>query len=141
MRKILPLSILLLPALFLSGCFWGLSDFHAHLTGVYSLWRTSAFRIDIVPDGSWSDGDPVIPTMVVECNHDERFIIAKRQGLKGKSGNREPDPLVFDYWVLDINEPKVHGPLTSVEFSEKKIELGVPSGLELKSVYSFKPSE
>jgi hypothetical protein len=125
-------------ALAFSGCFWGLSDFNAPLTGGYTLWRTSAFRIDITSAGG---GDPMIPTMVIECNHDNRFIIAKRQGLRGKGIDAEPDPSVFDYWILDTKDPEVHGPLSLKEYSKKREQLRVPSDLALKDVYSFRPSD
>lgn len=132
------LSLLLLP---LSGCFWGLSDFHAPMTGGYSLWRTSGLSIDITPDAGWGEGDPIIPTMVIECNHDSRFIVAKRQGIKGQFPDDEPDPSVIDYWILDTKTPEVHGPLTSDQFLEKKIQLGVSKDLELKDAYSFRPDK
>ena len=59
MHKSIRYATLLLSALLLSGCFWELSDFHAPLTGGYSLWRTSAYRISVTPDGGWSSGDPI----------------------------------------------------------------------------------
>ena len=72
-------------------------------------------------------------------------MIAKRQGLKRRSPNNpndtyeEPDPLVFDYWILDTRTPKVYGPLTVEQFTAKITELNVPSSLRLKDVYSFRP--
>jgi hypothetical protein len=132
------LSLLFLP---LTGCFWGLSDFHAPMTGGYSLWRTSGLEIDITPDAGWGDGDPIIPTMVIECNHDSRFIIAKRQGIKGQFPDDEPDPSVIDFWILDTKIPEVYGPLTSDKFLEKRIQLGVSHGLELMDIKSFRASK
>ncbi len=79
--------------------------------------------------------------MVVECGHDSRFIIAKRQGLtlKDENGLQEPDPGVFDYWIIDTSLPAVFGPLTLDGFTQKRMEFGVPSDLEMKDALSFRP--
>ena len=122
----------------------GVQDFVVRIAGDYSIQRTSAHQIQIAPDG-WNDSTPIIPTKVIECNTDGRFVIAKRQGLKRRSPNNpndtyeEPDPLVFDYWILDTRTPKVYGPLTVEQFTAKITELNVPSSLRLKDVYSFRP--
>ena len=98
----------------------------------------------IAPE-AWNDSIPTIPTKVIECDADKRFIIAKRQGLKRRSPNNpndtyeEPDTRVVDYWILDTSAPKVFGPLTLNEFNDQRKVLAVPSSLVLKDVYSFRP--
>lgn len=123
----------------------GTSDFHAPACGGYSIWRTSAHQISVVPDDGWTASTPIIPTKVIECDFDDRFVIAKRQGLKRRSPGdpndtyEEPDPSVFDFWILDTSAPKVFGPLSEAEFNRMRTELRVPTKLRLKDVYEFKP--
>lgn len=122
----------------------GTQDFVVRIAGDYSIHRTSAHQIQIAPT-SWNDATPIIPTKVIECNTDGRFVIAKRQGLKRRSPDtpndsyEEPDPRVFDFWILDTRTPKVYGSLTFEQFTAKKNELGIASSLRLKDVYSFRP--
>jgi len=122
----------------------GYADFSAKLVGNYSVYRTSAHQIMVTPE-SWDNSTPVIPTKVIECAIDRHFVLAKRQGLKRRSPNNpndtyeEPDPSVFDYWVLDTSAPRVFGPMTQHEFDAKRQELGVVATIALKDVYSFRP--
>ncbi len=122
----------------------GVQDFVAHIAGDYSILRSSAHQIQIASN-SRIDSTPIIPTKVIECDTDGRFVIAKRQGLKRRSPNNpddtyeEPDPQVFDYWILDTRTPRVYGPLTFEQFTAKKKELALSPSLRLKDVYSFSP--
>lgn len=122
----------------------GHADFSAKLAGGYFIHRTSGHQIMISPQG-WSDETPVIPTKVVECAVERHLILAKRQGLKRRSPNNpndtyeEPDPTVFDYWILDTAAPKVFGPMSLDEFNAKRRELGVAETVGLRDVYSFRP--
>lgn len=122
----------------------GALDFSAKIAGDYYIHRTSSHQIMIAPE-TWNDSVPTIPTKVIECDTDKRFIVAKRQGLKRRNPNdqndtyEEPDPKDTDYWILDTAVPKVFGPLTLNQFEDKRKALGVPSKLTLKDVYSFKP--
>ena len=133
------------------GCFYfatnfgaGALDSSAKIAGDYYIHRTSSHQIMIAPE-TWNDSVPTIPTKVIECATDKRFIIAKRQGLKRRNPSdpndtyEEPDPKVTDYWILDTAVPKVFGPFTLNQFEDKRKTLGVPSKLTLKDVYSFKP--
>ena len=133
----------------LSGCDFrgfgpGASDFSAPMPNGYFINRTSAHQIFISPQG-WSSETPIIPTKVIEAAHDSIWIIAKQQHLQRRSPNNpndtyeEPKADSFSYWILNTKTPRVWGPLTSQEFSDKKKELGVNSNLELRSVYDFRP--
>ncbi len=128
-----------------AGCgLGGSADFRAKLAGEYSIYRSSSHQISITPEG-WSDDTPIIPTKVIECAVDRHFILAKRQGLKRRNPNdpndtyEEPDPNVFDYWILDTVAPKVYGPLDTAQYKSMRQELGVTESTELKDVYSFRP--
>lgn len=127
-----------------SGFGPGAQDFIVRVAGDYSIQRTSAHEIQIAPD-VWNASTPIIPTKVIECNTDGRYIIAKRQGLKRRIPNNPndtyevPDPSVIDYWILDTTTPKVYGPLTLQQFKVKTTDIGVAPSLRLKDVYSFRP--
>ena len=122
----------------------GLQDFSAALPHGYYIHRTSAHQITVAPQ-SWSPDTPTIPTKVVELDHDDRFVIAKQQLLERRSpGNPDdtyelPKPNAFQYWILDLQLPKAHGPLTLDEFKAERTRLAVPAELALHDVYDFRP--
>lgn len=124
----------------------GQSDFSAHLAGDYFLIRTSGLHVQISPQ-SHGDDTPVIPSLVVECATDGRFIIAKRNGLKRRSPNdpkdtfEDRDPEVVDFWILDTNQPHVDGPLTEAEFISLRRSLGISESMVLRNVYEFRTPE
>jgi hypothetical protein len=119
-------------------------DFIVQIAGDYYIQRMSEYEIRIAPH-LWNEFTPIIPINVIECNTDGRFVIAKRQGLKRRSPNNPndtyevPDPLVFDYWILDTGLPIVYGPLTLEQFAAKRKELGIAPSLRLEDIYSFRP--
>lgn len=123
----------------------GAADFSTNLAGDYFLQRSSAHEVHITPSSGWSPETPIIPTKVIECAVDRHFVLAKRQGLKRRSPNNpadtyeEPDPYVFDYWILDTNAPRVFGPLDIEQFNRMKHEFGISESTVLKDVYSFRP--
>lgn len=123
----------------------GLSDFSAHLAGDYSIHRNNALDIAISPN-SYDTSTPVIPSLVVECATDGRFIIAKRNGLKRRSPNdpkdtfEDRDPDVVDYWILDSKQPHVDGPLTEEDFIRLRRSLGIDESIVLRNVYTFRPA-
>ena len=125
----------------LFGCGW--SDFSAELCGGYYVYASSAHQIHVSPS-SWNSETQRIPEKVVDLGHDDRFIIAKQNHLKRRSPNNpsdtymEPDPGVYSYWILDTSIPKAYGPLTEEEFKKTRKDLGVPSKLAMKDVYSFR---
>ena len=114
-----------------------IADFSAHLAGDYYISRTSVLEIVINP-GRSGEGTPIIPSLVVECATDGRFIIAKRQGLK-RSNPQDPndtwmekDTNVVDYWILDTQQPRAEGPLTEAEFTKLRRSLGIAEDLQLR---------
>ena len=119
-------------------------DFSAHLAGDYFIHRTSSIQVFIAPEG-YNDGAPIIESLVVECGTDGRFIIAKRNGMKLRNPNdpndtfEVQDPDVVDYWILDVKQPHVHGPLKEVEFAGLRRSLGVSESVVLRDVYDFRP--
>ena len=122
----------------------GLQDFSAPLPRGYFIHRTSAHQIMIAPK-SWSADTHIIPTKVIELDHDDRFVIAKQQLLERRSPNdpndtyEQPKPNAFQYWILDLQMPKVYGPLTVDEFRSERSRLAVPTQLKLHNVYDYRP--
>ncbi|WP_165440828.1 DUF3997 domain-containing protein [Rubripirellula amarantea] len=142
-------SVLLLLTTVMLGCqpvaFGpGLQDFSAPLPHGYFIHRTSAHQIIVAPQ-QWSPDTPIIPTKVVELDHDDQFIIAKQQLLERRSPNNpndtyeQPKPDAFQYWILDMQTPKVYGPFTEEEFDIERSGLAVPTELQLHDVYDYRP--
>jgi hypothetical protein len=121
----------------------GLSDFDYPLAGNYQLNRTSSHEITITPKDGWTDETPIIRAKVVEVAWNDRFILAKRQGLKFRGsfpGDKYelPDPDKFDFWILDTQGPKLFGPFDESEFANKRNEMKISESLILKDVYSYR---
>lgn len=145
--------LLVLQILILSACSGempipfgpGYQDFRAELPNGYMLYRTSAHQISIAPENAWSDETPVVPTKVIELAVIEDWALAKRQGLTRRSPNdpndpyMEPDPNVFDFWILDTAKPAVWGPMTKPEFDRAIQELGLAEQPQLQDVYAYDP--
>ena len=56
-----------------------------------------------------------------------------------RAGDPRLIPGVYSYWILNLREPRVFGPMTPAEFEAKRAELGVPSYLALHDVYDYRP--
>jgi hypothetical protein len=116
----------------------GTADFSAHLAGGYSVHRTSSQHVIIAPE-AWNDGTPIIPTIVVECATDGRFILAKRRdaGLSD-AGMNAAASAVEDFWILDTKQEEVHGPLTEGLFQRLRLSLAVAESVHLRPVHEFR---
>jgi len=129
-----------------SGCGFGPrnGDFSAALPHGYFVHRTSGHQIMIAPQG-WTPDTPIVPTKVVEMDHDDHFLIAKQQLLERRSPHNpndtyeQPKPNSFQYWILDLQSPRVCGPLTLAEFEAERSHRGVPQSLRLHDVYDYRP--
>jgi hypothetical protein len=135
MRKV-AIVLITLPLL---GC-PGLLDFSAPLSGGYFLHRSSSEDIRIAPETAWDYSTPTIPPMVVELAYDAKWIIATQRDLPPRSPN-EPDPApipeAVNHWILNVQLPRVWGPLTEQKFKRQRSELGVSPQLKLKYVYEY----
>lgn len=121
----------------------GHADFSTPLSGGYSVSRTSSHQISVTPDGGWnstsdswdSPNRPMIEAKVIELDHDDTFVIAKRQHMAPEG----PVPNAFSYWILNVKIPQVWGPLSESEFRSKRTELQVDPALKLHDVYDYRP--
>lgn len=122
----------------------GNQDYSGHLAGDYWLHRTSPYQIIIASEGGRSEGNPIIPTIVTQCATDGRYILAERHGLKRRSpGNpadtyEVEDPSQVDYWILDVESRKLHGPLDQQQFGMTRASLSINPALELRGAYEFR---
>ncbi len=121
----------------------GMADYTYDVSGGYHVVRSSAHQITVVPVKGWMDQTPIIPPKVVEIAWDETFVLAKQQHLRrafpnnSRNAYEEPAPGQFSYWILNVKEPKVFGPLEEATFRANRIELRVPESLKLQGVESF----
>lgn len=121
----------------------GAADFSTPLANGYFVHRSSAHQIMVAPRG-WGASTPIIPTKVVELDHDSKWIIAKQQHLQRRSPNNpndtyeQPVPGVFSYWILNTQTPQVWGPLTLDGFIAERKRLAVNSKLHLHDVYDYR---
>jgi hypothetical protein len=107
-------------------------DFSVPLAGRYKLIYSSS--IDIVVDvGLEIDPGLRIPTTVVECGADARFIIAKRIPAEASRDT------IADYWILDTSTESLVGPVDFATFARRREELAVPRNLALRNVEEYRP--
>ncbi|WP_042351613.1 DUF3997 domain-containing protein [Bacillus massiliigorillae] len=132
------LFIATISVLFLTGC-PGASDFDVDLPGEYSIVRLSAHEVKIAPKTSANGwGKAIIPTKVIEAGWNNQYIIAKQVELmkdpKRNNGMEIPDEKNYHYWILEIKNGKVTGPLDDADFTKKKQEYQIFDDVVLKSV-------
>lgn len=129
--------------LLLYGCA-GAGDYVVSLPGGYSLLRGSAHMITInknIDENIWSEA--VIPAKITKLAWNEKYILAKQLGLKRQYPNDPnntyeiPDESKVSYWILEVVEGKIYGPLTEDEFIKEKKELSIPDNIILKKVSSY----
>jgi hypothetical protein len=118
----------------------GRLDFTIHLAGDYSLHRTSGVEAFITPE-AYNDGTPTIPTCVVECATDGRYILAIRQDPDKltDSSSKDGTPVIQDYWILDTQKLEVHGPLNEETFQKLREKLSIAQNIQLRPIGNFRP--
>jgi hypothetical protein len=125
----------------------GRSDFFADFGNGYGLSRTSGVYVVISPRRGYSSESEIIDTRILECGFDSRFVIAKRLDIKSIPEERwgdaleDPDPQFIDYWIIETEQRKRHGPLTEGQYFEARTRLGIPSELKLRDIYDYRPKE
>ncbi|GIQ69693.1 hypothetical protein XYCOK13_25170 [Xylanibacillus composti] len=137
------LIIAIFVLLLLTGC-PGAADYDLDLPGNYSVIRTSAHHVTIAlklgERGPWSEN--LIPTKVTEVAWDDRYILAKQGKLKpdlnSPNGYLIPDPLNYQFWILDIDTGEVSGPYDEHGFAEKRNELNIAGEIVLREVQEWK---
>ncbi len=122
-RKMLILPSCLSILIGLTGCA-GAADYDIDLPGEYSILRTSADRVIIAPKtGTDIWREAAVPAKVTEVGWNDDYILAKQ--MKGEKNHA--------YWIIQLSNDYVTGPLSDSSFSEKKEELRL-SDITLKNV-------
>ncbi|MWV44317.1 DUF3997 domain-containing protein [Paenibacillus sp. HJL G12] len=126
----------------LIGCA-GLADYDIDLPGNYSIVRLSAHQIIIAPkltDDSW--GSAVIPTEVASVGWNDDFILAMQYSMMkdptSSNGYEIPDTSKMNYWIIDIGQNQIRGPMNLTDFDETKTKLKIPETLKLKDIDKIK---
>lgn len=138
------LSIAILITLFLSGCA-GAADYTISLKNGFRIDRLSAHQIAIYGDepiqseNSSIENYLYVPSKVTHLWWDENNIVAKQiQLITNENGVEQPPKKIAEddvhYWIIDIHDHVVMGPLKEDEWKEKVNQLGIDDKLEFKSV-------
>jgi hypothetical protein len=92
-----------------------------------------------VRPAEWDDETRPIPANIVEVASDKRFVLAKRvpPAEPGRLPDEPPESFAsgdVEYWILDVQGPYTHGPLSEEQFADKRRELDVSSKLQLQMI-------
>ncbi len=129
------LILLIVSCFILSGCA-GLADYTISLDNGYRIDRLSAHQIQIYGEEAVNDGNEntfnylYVPAKVTDVWWDKQYIIAKQLHLKtNERGVEEPPQNPTDddysYWIIEIDENEVKGPLTLKELENNSEQLGI----------------
>lgn len=126
-RCILPVVVLLLSALACGGI--GLAYEH-DLVRDYAIWATDlkAQAAVVQKDPDSSSASPVVGPMVFAYGWNEAFIIAKQHPSLDRSN--EIDTGVTHWFIVEVANREVHGPLTEPEYLELREKLAIPRDLD-----------
>ena len=129
------LILLIISCFILSGCA-GLADYTISLDNGYRIDRLSAHQIRIYGEEAVNDGREnisnhlYVPAEVTAVWWNKEYIIAKQLHLKtNERGVEEPPQNPTDddysYWIIEIDENRVKGPLTLKELENDSEQLGI----------------
>jgi len=123
----LPVIVLLLSALACGGI--GLA-YEYDLVRDYAIWATDlkaqAAVVQKIPDSS--SASIVVKPMVFAYGWNEAFIIAKQHPYLGLSDGI--DTGVTHWFIVEVANREVHGPLTEPEYLELHEKLAIPHDLD-----------
>ena len=132
------LFTVMISSLFLTGC-PGASDYEIDLPSNYSVIRTSGHQVTIaakISQGNWDS--PIIPAKVTEVGWDDHFIIAKQVPLihnpKSQNGDEIPDEQNDHYWIIQLENGNVTGPIDELELTKTKEKLQISKEFILTEV-------
>jgi hypothetical protein len=98
-----------------------------HLVGGYYVCAVDVIEDTGVylKDKDGRGGTEVVSAMVFAYGWNDEFIIAKRRSTKYSSVKGD----AIQWYIIQVQNRQVHGPLTEDEFRKLRTELHVPSGL------------
>lgn len=78
----------------------------------------------------------LIPEKVSEIGFDSKYILIKQMGMKRENSYMIPDESQIYYWIINIPENKIHGPLDLSEYNELLKKENIPN-MQLKDVKEY----
>lgn len=125
------IKYIFLLSLFLFSCN---SDSLVMLTNSYVYVDEGATNRMICKDPS-QEGDNYIPCDIVDYDYNDSYIIAKQQYYsdcyQGYQGERTLEKGSYYYWIIQISNDSLIGPLTKSEFEVTRRELKITDKLQL----------
>lgn len=99
------------------------------LTEDYAVWATDlrAQAAVVRRDAEGSSASAVVGPMVYAYGWNQDFIIAKQH--PNLDGFEEIDESVTRWFIVDVAQDRVYGPLTEDAYTARRRELGMPTGL------------
>lgn len=105
-----------------SGCFGpGINDYVYDLSGKYKMFHVENSRIINDLNETIIDGD------IVKIGWDDSFICA----IQSKEN-------IDNYWIIDVMNNNIIGPLNENDFKNKKMELGISEKIKLKKTDKYR---
>ena len=119
-------------------CLWGcnLSDYVKKIGDNYEYYH-EGFSYKVITHVNNHVNDVEIPRSIIAYDYDDHFILAAQVDIIEKERLVEEDeevinPKKINFWLIEIEGDKLHGPLTLDEYLYKRKELNIPSELKLK---------
>lgn len=106
-----------------------LSDDVVQLSGNYSFYHESMDDNTIYNEG----GDEAIPCNVVAYDYNNDYIVAKQIRTRQcdlEKRTEYPNSDSIFYWIVAHKGKKFLGPLTLIDYQQKRISLNIPSDLQ-----------
>lgn len=138
-------SLLILFAV-LTGCA-GLADYTIDLDNGFRIDRLSAHQIVIygdVPiksDNDSFDNHLYVPARVTDVWWDDHYIVAKQLVLNDGEPPEKPTEADFQYWIIDVNDHAVVGPLYEEIFEREIEKMGISDLVTFTAVEDLKKVE
>jgi hypothetical protein len=135
----------------LSGCD-GLADYTISLDNGYRIDRLSAHQIAIYGDKPVQSDDSTfynhlyVPAKVTDVWWNDEYIVAKQIVLMTDENNnghppKNPSTNDFYYWLIDVNNHQVLGPLNEKELENEADKLGLSEKITLTPIINLKKVE
>jgi len=127
-KYVLALSFIILSCI-LYGCGYfgpGMADFDYHLSGSYHLYKAGEAKIWTC----YGSSKQIVEGNITGIAWDDDFILAEQI----KDGKK-------NYWIIDVKNNKIYGPLSEPDFNAKGKELKTNSKLKLEKPEKYKSLE
>lgn len=152
MKKIIKYLIIMLVLVNINGCVIASpkSDYDMKLAGNYELWKVNKYSISIGILNNNGSLTPQIYGQVIELDFNDEYIIARsiptyKVDEQNFSNFSEKEKYIesipeedYEFWIIQVENEMVYGPLNEDEFNKKRKETSVPESMKLKELDSYK---